>query len=238
MGKKLNNNPFTMREEIILIEYKDVIKCPSAGILELIKRQYKDDLKKLIDIRKLESMDFKNIQRFCIERPCKNILDYIKTNEFNTGTIYDALYEAFDTIYMELPLMAMGDAVYVLSPQKFTKKIYIFSEEYDDKINYDIKERYFSLDNVYYVAGKLPDILHEIEKPTSYIFSNINNVQTVIDLGKQEYTEIMVAQYGYNYEVNDGILQIKGGFEELMPEKKFKIASFTPLNMDKSYYTD
>lgn len=236
--KKKNNNPFTMRDEIILIEYEDVIKCPSAGILELIKRQYEDDLKGLIDLDKINNMDFKNIQRFCIERPCKNILDYIKLQNFNTDKIYKALYDAFDTIYMELPTMVMGNAVYVLSPQKFTKKIYIFSEEYDEKIEYDIKEKYYTEKNVFYVAGKFDDILDTIEQPTSFILSDIDKVETIINKKKQKFTEILIAQYGYNYEVIDGILQIKGEYDTKMADGLFKIASFTPLTMDKSYYTN
>ena len=79
--EKKNNNPFTMRKEIMLIEYEDVIKCPSAGILNLIKKDYIDELKDLINVSKLKLMDFKNIQRYSIERPTRNILDYIKVNQ-------------------------------------------------------------------------------------------------------------------------------------------------------------
>ena len=229
-------NPFTLREEIILMEYKDTIKCPSAGILQLIKKDYIEDMKDLIDINKLQRMDFKNIQRYCIERPCKNILDYIKTVDFNTDEIYNALYNNCKNLYKDLPLMVMGEAVYLLASQKFTKKLYIFSEEYDKKIEEDIENVYGDQKKVYYVAGAFGDILNQIEQPTSYMLSNVDNVQKILDMGKQEYSEIMVAQYGYNYMVKDGIIQIKGEYDELMPTKHFKIASFTPLTMDKSFY--
>lgn len=235
--KKTNNNPFTMRDEIILIEHDDVIKCPSLGILELIKEKYTDDLKGLIDIPKIQRMDFNNLQRLCIERPTKNILDYLKLTDFNTGDIYDELYKSDKSIYMGIPLMVMGSSIYILSPQKFTKGIYIFSEEYDEKIEYNIYENFSDLPNVYYVAGDLKEIIQSIPKPTMYIFSDIEHVQTLINENKIEYTEIMVAQYGYNYEVKNGILQIKGDYDKLMPELLFKIASFSPLKMDKSFYT-
>lgn len=231
------NNPFTMREEIILIEYKDVIKCPSAGILNLIKKDYMNDLKGLINTKKLNLMDFKNLQRMAIERPCKNILDYIKVSDFNTNEIYNALYNAYDTIYMDLPLMVMGQSLYFISQQKFTKKIYIYSEEYDKKIEFDIKENYCEMKNIYYVAGKLEDIINNIEPVTSYIFADVDNVKTIMDLDKIEYTEIMVAEYGYNYEIKNSTLVIKGGYEDMTYDKKFKIACFTPLKMDNSYFT-
>lgn len=234
--EKRNNNPFTMRKEIMLIEYTDVIKCPSAGILNLIKKDYINELKDLININKLNLMDFNNIQRYCIERPTKNVLDYIKVNPFNTDTIYKALYNAYDTIYMDLPLMSIGDSVYFLSKQKFTEKIYIFSEEYDKKIEFDIKENYCELDNVFYVAGDFKSIINSIEKPTSYILSDIDKVQTIIDENKIEFVEIMVAQYGYNYCIDDSILKIRGDYDKMMYDKNFKIASFTPLKMDDSYY--
>ena len=232
------NNPFTMRKEIMLVEYIDTIKCPSAGILNLIKKDYVNELKGLIDINKLQRMDFKNIQRYVIERPTKNILDYIKTNDFNTNEIYKALYNAYDTIYMDLPLMAIGSSIYFLSKQKFTEKIYLFSEEYDKKIEYDIKEHFCELDNVYYVAGDFKSILNSIESPTSYILSDIDKVKTIIDMEKIEFTEIMIAQYGYNYSIKDSIMSIKGNYDKMMYDLNFKIASFTPLNMDKSYYTN
>ena len=104
-----------------------------------------NDLKDVINTKLLSRMDFKNMQRYAIERPCKNILDYIKTTDFDTNTVYNALYNAFDTIYMELPLMTIGRSLYFISQQKFTKKIYIFSEEYDKKIEFDIKENYMTI---------------------------------------------------------------------------------------------
>ena len=107
-------NPFTLRDEYILIEYKDVIKCPSVGMLQLIKDDYIEDMKDLIDTRKLQRMDFKNIQRYCIERPFKNILDYIKIINFNTDDIYNALYNNCNDLYEKLPLMVMGEAVFML----------------------------------------------------------------------------------------------------------------------------
>lgn len=229
-------NPFTLRDEYILIEYKDVIKCPSAGMLQLIKDEYIEDMKDLIDTRKLQRMDFKNIQRYCIERPFKNILDYIKIIDFNTDDIYNALYNNCNDLYEKLPLMIMGEAVFMLISQKFTKKIYIFSEEYDKKIEDDIIEKFGEHKNIFYVAGSFADILNNIEQPTSYMLSDVDKVKTILKLNKQEYSEIMIAQYGYNYEINDGIIQIRGNYDELMPEKHFKIASFTPLNMDSNYY--
>lgn len=235
--KKTNNNPFTMRDEIILIEHDDIIKCPSVGILNLIEEKYTDDLKGLIDIAKLKRMDFKNKQRFCIERPTKNVLDYLKIEDFNTADIYDELYKSCDSLYMELPLMMMGATIFILSPQKFTKKIYIFSEEYDEKIEFNVHENFKDLPNVYYVAGDLKTIVNSIEPPTTYMFSDIDHVQTIIDEDKIEFTEIMVAQYGYNYEVKNGVLQIKGDYDKLMPELYFKIGSFTPLKMDSTFYT-
>lgn len=234
--KKTNNNPFTMRDEIILIEHDDIIKCPSVGILNLIENKYADDLKGLIDLPKLKRMDFKNKQRLCIERPTKNILDYLKIEDFNTADIYDELYKSYDSIYMELPMMIIGSTIFILSPQKFTKKIYIFSEEYDEKIECNIHENFSDLPNVYYVAGDLKTIVNSIEPPTTYMFSDIDHVQTIIDEDKIEFTEIMVAQYGYNYEVKNGVLQIKGDYDKLMSELYFKIGSFAPLKMDKTFY--
>jgi hypothetical protein len=230
------NNPFTMRDEIILIEYKDVIKCPSAGVLKLIQDDYMDDLRGVINTKLLKEMDFKNLQRFAIERPCKNILDYIKTTDFDTNAVYDALYNAYDTIYMELPLMTIGKSLYFISQQKFTKKIYIYSEEYDKKIEFDIKENYCEMKNIYYVAGDLSSIINSIEPVTSYIFADVDNVKTIMDLDKMEYTEIMIGEYGYNYEIKNSTLTVKGGYENMTYDKRFKIASFTPLAMDKSYF--
>ena len=209
----------------------------NAGILNLIKKDYMDELKDLINVSKLKLMDFNNIQRYSIERPTRNILDYIKVNQFNTETIYNALYNAYDTIYMDLPLMSIGDSVYFISKQKFTEKIYIFSEKYDKKIEFDIKENYCELDNVFYVAGDFKSIINNIEKPTSYILSDIDKVQTIIDENMIEFVEIMVAQYGYNYCIDDSILKIRGEYDKMMYDKNFKIASFTPLKMDNSYYT-
>ena len=44
------------------------------------------------------------------------------------------------------------------------------------KIEFDIKENYCEMNNIFYVAGDLPSILNSIEPVTSYIFSDVDGI--------------------------------------------------------------
>ena len=39
----------------------------------------------------------------------------------------------------------------------------------------------------------------------------------------------MIAEYGYNYTEEGGIIKLKGGYENLQEDKIFKMGTFSPI---------
>jgi hypothetical protein len=122
--------------------------------------------------------------------------------------------------------------------QKFTSKIYIYSEEYDKRIHADIQMNYKDMNKVNYVTGPLHEVIKQIEGVTTYIFADIFDVTTLLAFDKCAYTNVLVANYGYNYYyMEDGKLALRMNLEEVSKEKIFKFATFMPADFTNSHFS-
>lgn len=229
----MKGNEFVLREEIIFIEYKDIVKSPVPRLIEMFATTYKDDVKDFIDISRIENLNEKDIWRLMAGRTDKNILKFLSTKSFDYDNVLNILENHHKELYMLSEPLGFLQAIHTLMEHKFTKVIYFYTEEYDPRIEFDVMEQ-FSIygDRTVYISGNLESVLESMEeKPTVYVFSDVDKVGTVIDMGLQEYCEFMVAEYGYNYYIKSGYLVMRGDYDELMKEKIFKFGTFAPIQI-------
>ena len=119
--------------------------------------------------------------------------------------------------------------VNVLLSQKFVKNVYIYSKRHDPRIECDIAILFNGSEKVNYVSGEFNDVIDALEDITLYVLSDIDKVGQIIAKNKQEYCEFMIAEYGYNYTEEGGIIKLKGGYENLQEDKIFKMGRFSPI---------
>ena len=89
---------------------------------------------------------------------------------------------------------------------------------------------------VVYINGDFNEVIADIHKDdriTSYIVNNIEYVKKLLDTNMATYTTILLANYGYNYKMNEEhqIPELLiDGIEKLGKEKIFKFGVFDPYN--------
>ena len=71
-------NYFGMRDHVMFICYKDMIKLTYPVMLYEIIHDYYDDLKDYLDLDKIKNHDILNLERVAVERLDINPLKYIK----------------------------------------------------------------------------------------------------------------------------------------------------------------
>ena len=222
-------NQFATRNENVFIEYEDIIKSSNIGLIKMIKDIYRDDIKDFIHIDQINELKDSQLEIFSTARLEKNILKALKKTPFDYDFVFKTLTDSKIDLYATMEPLMFADVVNVLLSQKFVKNIYIYSKEHDSRIECDIAILFNGSEKVNYVTGDFNNVIDVLEDITLYVFSDIEKMEQVISKNKHEYCEFMIAEYGYNFTEEHGIVKLKGNYEEIQEEKIFKLGTFSPI---------
>lgn len=238
-----NTTYFSTRDQYIFICYKDIIKHVYPVLLKKLIDNYYDDLIGLIHLDVIKDYDIFNLERLCIERTEINPLRYLK-KENCTDETADMLLQTFEEemydMYTQSKFTNFGAKIFNLIMQPQVKEIYIYVEKPINQIMYDCKLYFDQFGNkIKYVCGDFIDVVKKLpHKPTSYIINNVDYIQELIDNNFINFTEIVIAELGYNFKLDDKReLVLKGNYESLMEKEVFKIGYFPTLILEDKHFT-
>lgn len=234
----LMHNPFTGRDEVIFIDYEEIIRSPYPAMLKLISSHYQDHYKDFLWMEEFADMDMPNLERLCVQRTKKNIFEFLAKKPFDYDQAIKDLKDKFMDIYKESPMLMMGESVSRMMSQKFTKKIYMYTEQYDIRVHIDIQETFKNMNIINYVTGDIEQVIQDLKDVSFYVLKDIDHIPLIFKHDIGDYKEIVLASYGYNYNLDDnGEAQYKIDIEALMKEYVFKFASFQPVELTPDHFT-
>lgn len=238
-----DTNFFATRDQYVLICYTDIIKMTYPVMLKKLVDDYYDDLIQYFELDKIKDYDIYNLERLCVERTYKNPLRYLKRDECSEETC-DVLLNAFEEemieMYTKSKFSEFGGKLYNVLLQPFIKEVYIYTEKPTEQILYDCKVHFNEFDDkIKYIGGDFIEMVKSLpHKPTSYILNDVNYIQDLIDNDLIEYTEIMIGELGYNFELDENYeLQVKNKYDTLMEEKVFKFGIIPVVKLEQKHFT-
>lgn len=238
-----STNFFATRDQYIFICYKDIVKHCYPVMLKRIIDDYYDELSDYLHLDLIKHYDIYNLERLCVERTEKNPLTFIKKENCSVETC-DLLLQTFEDemfdMYTQSKFTNFGAKIFNLVLQKHIKEIYIYVDRPIQQIVYDCKLHFQQFgSNIKYVCGDFIDVIKKLpHKPTSYIINDVNYIQDLIDNDLIKFTEIIVAEIGYNFKLDSfGKLVLKNDYESMMKEKVFKIGYLPTLILEDKHFT-
>jgi len=225
--------------EYFFISYDNVIRHPSAYLLHKIVNN--SDYKEFDNFIKTEELVDKTINEIAALSniwATKNPLEYYAKQKFDYNMTYAELFLTDDNVYNNSPLLKFGETLPLILNQQFTKKVFIYSREYDPRIDADIRKQFNANRKISYVNGEFIDVVKSVENITTFIIDDISMVQELLDNDIISYKTILLANYGYNYKLSDIIIDENYGREltlkidnidKLSTEKVFKLKMFLPI---------
>lgn len=231
----MDNMFFTKRDEYIFIDYINVIKCPDIFILKHIRDKLSHLYESFIDIPRLKKMSDEDIELFILRMENENIFENLKIKEFDTEKAYEDIYKKFTDLFIHSKLLKIGNLIQYLATNKFAKKIYFYTEKYDERIDIDIQIEFQNFKNIEYVYGDFSDVLGSIIQPTSYILNNQWNISTIDYFKKIQFTDIILSQYKYNLELRGDEHMPKLMIESLLENNVFKFGMFQPFELNEKH---
>ena len=235
MVKRMANET-ALTPEYIFITYDGVVKNYRPALIKYVLENYKRQYESFINIPFLEKLDMQELLGLCIQSSSQNIFEYLATREFDYDATLDAAYNRYTHLFDDSPLLIVGESIRVLTMQSFTKKIYIYSDTFDERIFKDINTEFVDMSKIEYISGPFYDVMSDIpEHITSFMLNDIDYVDMLISLGRVEYTNILLANYGFNYKMGeiDGkpSLELKiPDIEQVAKREKFKFVMFSVSN--------
>lgn len=239
------HNQFTARPEVIFITYNEIIRNPYPYLLSVLIEKYKHVYQDFLDVDKLIDKDIRIMERLCTQRQEKNIFREFSIREFDFDGGLKEFEELHEDMYLEeqVPLLEIGKQIGLLMSQKFTDKIYFYTPEFDLKTYVDIQKTFHDMTKIRYVYGDFIEAIEMIEEEiTTFILNDIELVPDIFFMEKANYTNILIAEHGYNYYFDDNSQELKlkvdmGVYYE-NKDLVFSFATFKPLKMTEEHFSD
>ena len=235
--------------EVVFVTYDGVVKDFRPYLLKQIRNNpsLMEAYKNYIDTAYIDALSDKQLNFLPVISTKKNIFEYLSIKKFNYDQALEELCYKYSNLYSESELLPFGEAINILRRQKFTSKIFIYTEEYDKRIHYDIQSNFVDMNTIQYISGPFEDVIDSIKETiTTYVLNDASLVDKLIELNRIKEPQVLVSDTGFNYMDKDGELIVKiDNLEQKMYDNIFKLGMFKPVSnyelipddiMDDSYH--
>ena len=223
------------QKECIFITYEDVIKTFKQFILQkLMSDDYRNYYKDFIDFTNIDGKNYDQLLMFCSASRHNNILKAIAKKDFDFDATYRDLYRSFDNMVKDSPTLLMGSNLIILLNQLFVEKVYLYTEEYDERFRNDVSYVYKDTNKMEYISGDFKTAVNSInEKITSFILNDIHYIHDLIEIDRIQYSNVLALDIGYNYTIGDNYqISFKiDNLDQLSKEKIFKLGFFKQFEL-------
>lgn len=233
-------NEFDSREEVIFIEYDKVIKSSDQFLLHKMGGDLSHVYEEFLDLTDIRGKDMDNCLTLTQMTRKHNLFEALAKVELPNGWYEDylRLYRIYDNMFRDAHLLDMGESLFTLTNQRFTKKIYFWSGREDKRIVEDIINRHTDRTKMTYVYGDLNEVLNSIEeKITMFVVADLSLMKDIVNYKHIDYTEIMYARYRFNQ-----FRDVDGKLKPLLNPEAFgtnnvKISDFNPYRLQAKHFT-
>lgn len=228
----------------VFVYYNGVLKIFEPYLLDTVRDPFfQDKFSTVLDYSKFLNLDFKNLIRLCVQRIDTNIFKYVAFDEFKEtydfDKLYKTIYDATEDLMLNSPELDFTHHLQFLASRQFIENIYIYSDNFDSRIQEDINMTFISNKNKFqYIYGDINEAVKKY-KSDLYVFPDIDLIQVLKSNGILPKKEIMLAQYGFNFKLNsnEDILELKENYDKYINNAIFKLQMFKPIQMDESFFT-
>ena len=228
-------NEAAFRDEYIFITYDDIIRSHVPTLIRALC-DYKDEFSKFIDYSKIEPYDTTKAMWLSQIRTSYNLLEYIGKDGCNYELTLMNILSKIDSVYKDSPELVMANACRILGSKAFTKKIYVYVQNRTPYIDMDILNTIGNADKVLIVNGDFVEAIKAIPDPiTMYVVNSIYMADIIIETIKDSYAYIMLAEYGYNYDLEPKLkvpMLRSPDIETRAIANKFRLNMFMPIQKE------
>ena len=171
-------HPMQMEPSAVLFHYDEIIKLGGLFVLQVVRDNYADKMKEFIDIDFLRNTSDEDLFYLYLARTIYNPFEWLAIKEFNYEKNYLYFWKKFKNMFISARATDIKKTVDNLVDAYFISNIYIYSKEYDKRIDFDSQSMVrFGVhrEKIKYVTGNLPAVLDQIN-PDLVFYPNIFDI--------------------------------------------------------------
>ena len=176
-----------------------------------------------VPVELLENFSLASMLEWYVKRryvnPIQQLDVYHQSDPEILNTLLKKILKNDQSLYELAPQLPITKIFAVYKSQKFSFPIYIYSEEYEEGIEHDIDKILQGIEHEY-LYGDLNECIGKCNNNFTYIFSNIEIVNSAAKILTGSYAHIILARdYRYNYI--DNCKTFKYDLNKLMRQHPF-----------------
>jgi hypothetical protein len=220
----------------VFVEFIDLIKAPYLNLLVSLqgsKSTY------MFDFSKIKDLSIEELILWYRDRKYQNLLENFVREEYiddipvsEVDKLMDAQLAESELLLSDAPRLNLADSLSILFARDniLGNKLVVWYPYKNPVVENDIKNTFKPISKyLEVVTGPIDEALKEIPEDSTYFFSDVTNIGVLEDLGKLDYSSIIIPEeYRYN-KTEDGDDLIN--FDVLQKEHVFKVDKFYALTL-------
>ena len=201
-------HPIQMEPSAVLIHYDEIVKLGGLFVLQIIRDNYADKMKNYIDIDFLRNTSDEDLFYLYLARTIYNPLEWLAIKEFNYEKNYEFFWKKYKNMFISARATDIKKTIDNLVDAYFINTIYIYSREYDARIDFDSQsmvQNVIHREKLKYVTGKLSAVLDKMN-PDLVFYPNIMDIIELARLHRD--IAFAIPNMAYNLTDNGEILGI------------------------------
>jgi hypothetical protein len=224
-----------LNSKSVFVEYADLVRPIYITILKTLSvgEPIKEYPNFTLNFSEIIGMSDEELDDWYVTRPYKNLLmNFVLVEDMDNVRMNDLEMILNKNIELVPEILKIATPLSVVQALKIlfgtdnglSKKAIIWYPYHNKAILEDIRELFSDISQFVEVKmGPIESALAEVPDDSTYIFSDITNVGVLEDVGKLDYSSIIVAEeYGYNVEDGEFIVDI----DKLKEKHIFKFDRF------------
>lgn len=227
----------------IFISYDNIFRDHDFFIIKKIldNPKLKKQFENYIDLSRFECQTDSRIQVMLLERNKKNIFEWLAIKEFDFEFNYNKFYDKEKMMFLLSPKLEMYNVIKRFIEEPFVEKIHIYGGPRNDKRKmFDLYKNLKDSPKISFSVGNFNEVLNDLFGINVIIDYDLDRLIPLIKNEEYHNVIFMVADYGYNYEINKKNNKniLKENIEEYVSKNEIYLNRFKPFKIKEEDLLD
>lgn len=205
----VRNDKIFQNSKCMFIEYHDIIRAPWFNVLAAIQHN-KTMNEHFIDNTEIRNLNIDELFEWYTNRKFINIYDNLPCRNLGKEKgltkeqlLHSQINSTLD-IATTVPLRFLSILNGLPKKEPLVEQFIIYTEHHEAGIERTIPDNIPVKGKVEYCWGDLKEVLEDVPKDCTFVFSDIEKIQKLADLDRLNYTSVLIPKkYRYNYTLED-----------------------------------
>ena len=173
-----NMKPVQMQSSDVLFHYDEIVKLSGLFILRMVRDYYAEKMAPYLDMTFLSNTSDEDLYYLYLARDVYNPFQWLAIQEFNYEKNYNYFWNKYQNMFISSEPTDIHDTIMSLMDSYFINTVYIYSESYDKRIDFDAQSMVQlsrHRHKMAYITGDLSKVIEKVN-PDLIFYPNLEDI--------------------------------------------------------------